>query len=151
MGGPKELPKVETPDWLSDGAGEATAAETGESGDFTTVERAVIDEARTILSSPEFEAIKAAHAAGEGVLVEVGGRTIQYEPGMPAAGFTLFEEDAFVMGREAFATPEEPAKTVLHELHRLATSQAADGVHGELVTKETASAFEFAERAVEEL
>ncbi len=152
MGGPEELPKIESPDWLAGdgGAGDDGGGDDG-GGDFSEIELAVIDEARTILESPEFEQIRAAHEAGEVLIVEIDGRIIQYEPGLPASGMTLFGENGFLMGREAFRNEEEPKKTVLHELYRLKTSEAASGVGGELAQQETQATFDFAERAVKEL
>jgi len=60
---------------------------------------------------------------------------------------TLFGENGFVLGREAFASEAELTQTLLHETYRLSTSQAAAGVSGGLATSETASAAGFAGRA----
>lgn len=70
-----------------------------------------------------------------------------YEPGLPSSGFTLFGEHGFAMGPEAFANEAETGKTVLHEMHRLSTSQAASGVSAGLASSETQSAFDFANNA----
>lgn len=83
--------------------------------------------------------------------VKIGDRVIQYEPGLPASGMTMFGENGFLIGKEAFASSDELGKTVLHELHRLNTSASATGVSGALATKETQAAFEFAQRAIGEL
>jgi len=114
---------------------------------FTGVESRTIHEARAILNSPEMSKVKAAHAAGDSVTVNIGGRVIQYEPGLPASGMTMFGENGFLIGREAFASEAELNKTVLHELHRLNTSASSGGVSGDLATEETQAAFDFAERA----
>lgn len=119
------------------------AAESG----FSAAERGVIGEARTIVSSPEMAQLEAAHAAGEPLAVNVGGRLIQYEPGLPASGMTMFGENGFLMGREAFTSTLERNQTVLHELHRLTFSNSANGVSGALATQETQAAFDFAARA----
>jgi DNA-directed RNA polymerase subunit RPC12/RpoP len=68
--------------------------------------------------------IRAAFKAGRSVTVKIAGRIIQYEPGLPASGMTMFGENGFLIGREAFTSEAELAKTVLHELYRLTTSTA---------------------------
>ncbi|RDI59036.1 WXG100-like domain-containing protein [Nocardia pseudobrasiliensis] len=108
-------------------------------------ERAVALSARDIFTSPEFEAIRAAQAEGKAAEVTINGTKVLYEPDLPASGFTLFGEHGFVIGREAFTSEAELAKTVAHESHRLATSSSASGVSGELATNETDAAFNFAE------
>ena len=81
--------------------------------------------------------------------MEVGGRIIQYEPSLTTSGMTMFGENGFVIGREAFASEAEFTKTVLHELYRLSTSQLTRGAaaSGELAASETKAAYDFAERA----
>ncbi len=76
---------------------------------------------------------------------------IQYEPGLPASGMTMFGENGFLIGREAFASPQEFQQTILHELHRLTTSQSSTGVSGALATQETKAAADFAAQTVEAL
>jgi hypothetical protein len=61
---------------------------------------------------------------------------------------TMFGENGFLIGREAFASQSELGKTVLHELYRLGTSASGSGVSGGLATSETAAAFDFSERAI---
>lgn len=116
---------------------------------FSAPETAVIRETQRILRSPEMAQIRAAQAAGESVTVRVGGRVIQYEPGLPASGMTMFGENGFLIGREAFATEAELTKTLLHELYRLSTSSIGRGAGatGAAATSETQAAFQFAERA----
>jgi hypothetical protein len=107
----------------------AAATEAG----FTAEEAGIIAEANSILSSAEMAQIVEAHSAGESVIVEIAGRTIQYEPGLPASGMTMFGEDGFIIGNEAFSTEGELARTVLHELQRLGTSAIPEGgVTGEV-------------------
>jgi hypothetical protein len=132
-------------------AGTALAA--GASGQvvsgFNAAESAIIQEAGGILGAAEFGALRAAHEAGQSMMVRIGGRVVQYEPGLPASGMTMFGDNGFLIGREAFASSAELAKTVLHELYRLENSSAAAvGVCSELAAKETAAAFGFAERAI---
>ncbi|MDM0064789.1 DUF637 domain-containing protein [Variovorax sp. J22G21] len=115
---------------------------------FTAIESATIREAQSILSSTAIVQIEAAHATGQPAAVVVGGRLIQYEPGLPASGMTLFGENGFLIGREAFASAQEFQQTILHELYRLNTSAASAGVSGTLATRETADAATFAARAV---
>lgn len=92
--------------------------------------------------------LRAAFEAG-GAELNIGGRTILVDPGAPVSGMTLFGENGFLVGREAFVTDAELTKTLLHETYRLTTSQAASGVSGSLATSETNAAFTFAERAFE--
>ncbi len=63
----------------------------------------------------------------------------------------MFGENGFLIGNEAFTSSAELSKTVLHELYRLNTSASAAGVSAELAAQETKAAFEFANRAYEEL
>jgi len=65
---------------------------------------------------------------------------------LPASGFTLFEENAFVIGKEAFKSQAELNKTLLHELYRLNTSGAKSArVSRASAAAETKSAATFAE------
>jgi hypothetical protein len=119
-----------------------------------TTEEAIVAEVRAILASGALAQIRAARAAGHGAAVQVGRRRIQYEPALPASGMTMFGQDGFVIGREAFASEAELVKTLLHELYRLATSSAGRGVIPQQATSmqkvvagETKAAADFAERA----
>ncbi|MBB5865791.1 adhesin HecA-like repeat protein [Xanthomonas arboricola] len=114
---------------------------------FTVVESKVFEEAGSIVRSDELAKIEAAHRQGVALEVTVSGRKIMYEPGMPASGMTMFGEDGFIIGRDAFKSQGELQKTILHELHRLNTSASSVGVTGPLAAKETDEAFNFAERA----
>jgi hypothetical protein len=115
---------------------------------FNAVESQVINEAQQIRSSPQLKQLEVAFKAGRPAVVNIGGRVIQYEPNLPASGMSSFGEKNFYIGREAFRSTRELQKTVLHELHRLATSQSAGGVTAELVSKETDAARAFADKAV---
>ncbi|HKT00713.1 MAG TPA: hypothetical protein VJT31_14375 [Rugosimonospora sp.] len=124
----------------------AAAVEAG----FTAEEAGIIAEANGIMESAEMAQIVEAQAAGESTVVEVAGRIIQYEPGLPASGMTMFGENGFLIGNEAFASEGELARTVLHELFRLTTSVAPEsGVTGATAASETEAAFSFASRAYE--
>jgi hypothetical protein len=120
---------------------------------FSKTESAIIHEAQTILRSPKMATIRAAHEAGHGVTVKIGNRLIQYEPALNSSGLSMFGENGFLIGNQAFSSKAELTKTVLHELHRLYTSAATKGgaVSGALVKQETRSAFEFAEKAYKAL
>lgn len=118
---------------------------------FNAVESNIINEAKTMINSSEFAQIKAAHRAGQSVTVNIGGRIIQYEPGLNASGMTMFGENGFLIGNEAFTSSGELSKTVLHELYRLNTSANSAGVSAELAAQETKAAFDFAEKAIKEL
>lgn len=92
--------------------------------------------------------LREAFEAG-GAELRIGGRTILVDPGIPSSGFTLFGENGFAVGREAFVSDAELTKTLLHETYRLEFSRAAAGVSGELAAAETNAAFTFADRAFE--
>ncbi|MDC0709849.1 hypothetical protein POL68_15355 [Stigmatella sp. ncwal1] len=116
---------------------------------FAATEQSIIVEARRILSSSAFMRIREAQAAGKGVIVRINGRLIQYEPSAPCSGMTLFGENGFLLGREAFRSEAEVVKTLLHELHRLTTSVVqSEGVTMATVHSETQAAKVFADRAV---
>jgi hypothetical protein len=118
---------------------------------FNAVESKIINEAKKIINSSEFAKIKDAHKAGQSVTVNIEGRIIQYEPELNASGMTMFGENGFLIGNEAFTSNAELSKTVLHELYRLNTSVSATGVSAELAAQETNAAFDFAIRAFKEL
>jgi LysM repeat protein len=124
----------------------AAAADTALAG-FSATEKGIIAEARQVMSSPEMMQIRHAQALGKPVILKIGGRLIQYEPGFPFSGMTNFGENGFLLGREAFTSETELTKTVLHELYRLTTSVARDTGGGGLNNAETKAAFEFADRA----
>jgi hypothetical protein len=66
---------------------------------------------KRILASPEIEKVREAYAsAEEGVVVRIGGRRIQYVPGMNVSGMTDFEENGFFIGRDAFKSKTNSAK-----------------------------------------
>ncbi len=115
---------------------------------LSTAEWGVVGEARSILAAPEFAQLQAAYEAGDSVVVNIGGRLIQYEPGLPASGMTMFGENGFIMGQEAFVSTDEAAQTVLHELYRLTFTESSAGVLGQLATQETNAAFNFAAKAL---
>lgn len=60
---------------------------------FTGTETKIINEAKEVINSPAFAQIKAANEAGKSVTVNIGGKVIQYEPGLPASGMTMFGEN----------------------------------------------------------
>jgi len=127
-------------------AGKQTVATNVYSG-FTTVESGIIHEANGVLKSPDFRKIIEGYEMKQPVIIKVEGKTIQYEPQLPSSGMTMFGENGFVIGPEAFKSSVEMEKTVLHELHRLKTTVSGNGVSGELASQETQAAFDFAERA----
>jgi hypothetical protein len=111
---------------------------------FSAAELGVVNEVKGI----PLGQLRSAFEAG-GAELNIGGRTILVDPGAPVSGMTLFGENGFLLGREAFVTDAELTKTLLHETYRLTTSQAAAGVSGSLATSETNAAFTFAQRAFE--
>ncbi len=118
-------------------------------GNIGAIEQQIVAEVRTILESNHLQTIRNAHRTGESVTVNIGGRIIQYEPGLPGSGMTMFGENGFLIGPRAFASEEELIKTLLHELHRLNTSSVATGggVSSAVAADETRAAFNFAENA----
>jgi hypothetical protein len=64
---------------------------------------------------------------------------------------TMFEENGFLIGSEAFGSSAELGKTILHELYRLSTSVSSRGVSSDLAAREAGAAAGFAERAFGEL
>lgn len=113
---------------------------------FTSQEIKIINEANSIMKSKKL--LTETFNSGIGTELKIAGRTIIVEPQAPMSGMTLFEENAFVIGKEAFSNSSELGKTILHELHRLHTSilRGKTGTQG-LVSKETAAAANFAEKA----
>ena len=114
---------------------------------FTQTETKIINEAQGILDSKTMGQIQQAHSKGQPVTVVINGRIIQYEPNLPGSGMTMFGDDGFFIGPEAFKSKAELQKTVLHELYRLNTSNAANGVSEALASQETKAAYSFAEKA----
>lgn len=116
---------------------------------FTTEEQAIITEAKQIYSSSEFAQIKAAKQAGKTLRVTINGRTIQYQPGLPFSGMTWVEQNGFVISDDAFASDDETARTIAHELYRLKTGKAlAQGeINQEAAAAETKAAYDFAQLA----
>jgi hypothetical protein len=61
---------------------------------------------------------------------------------------TMFGENGFLIGNEAFQSEAELTKTLLHELHRLSTSNVqVSGANAGSAAAETEAAFRFAEKA----
>ena len=58
----------------------------------SATEKGIIAEARQVMSAPEMMQIRHAQALGKPVILKIGGRLIQYEPGFPFSGITNFEE-----------------------------------------------------------
>jgi hypothetical protein len=85
--------------------------------------------------------------AGEAKELKIAGQTILVEPDAPISGMTLQGEKAFVLGKEAFESQAELAKTVLHEMYRL-TFQDGTAASGASAAS-TGAAASFAERAYE--
>lgn len=130
----------------AEGAAEAAAGAADAA--FSALEKGIVNEVQSILSSSEMNALRAAYEAGESAEVTIGGRTVLFEPSLPGSGFSLFGEEGFVIGRQAFASEAELTKTLLHELYRLGTSSALEsGVSAATASAETDAAFSFAERA----
>lgn len=106
-------------------------------------------EAHEILTSKAFATLKAAYGAGQSAEVVIGGRTILVDPALEFAGMTLRGENGFVLGKHAFSSTSDLAKTVLHELYRL---EILSGAGTAAVARvETNAAAAFADDAAEVL
>lgn len=114
---------------------------------FNPSDSQIIHETKDILNSDEMLKIKQAYQDNQSIVVNVKGRMIQYEPALPASGMTMFGENGFLIGREAFKSQTELNKTILHLLHLLNTSSLKTGISGETASKATRSAFNFSEKA----
>lgn len=115
---------------------------------FTATENVVIREVRGMLASEKLHILREAYKAGKPARVLINGRTVQYEPELLASGMTMFGENGFYIGPKAFSSSAELTKTLLHELHRLATRTIRTGGASQAgVTTETEAAFALAERA----
>jgi RHS repeat-associated protein len=139
--------KATTDSRIAAAAVDTAAAEGASSGaglGLSSAETSALEQGTSIFGSDELGALRAAHTAGRSAEVQVGGVNIVYEPGLNASGMTLFGERGFVLGREAFGSNDELAKTVLHELYRLGTSESASGLSAGLASVETKSAAQFA-------
>ncbi|MDR2776772.1 MAG: hypothetical protein LBB17_01865, partial [Puniceicoccales bacterium] len=132
----------------SQGAGEAlrTSGTGKKLPKLTELESKIIAEANGIFNSKEIDLLRTAHMENKPLTVKINGRLVQYEPELPYSGLTMFGENGFLMGKEAFSSIPELKKTLLHELHRLHTSKLSAGVNAHLVVIETDSAFNFAEK-----
>lgn len=117
---------------------------------FSASERAIIRESATILSSAEFGAIRAAHAAGTSTIVNIGGRTIQYEAGVTVGNaMTNQAGNGFALFGGAFASEAELATAVATELFRLQSGTLGRAAAGGYAADATAAAYGFSERAAE--
>jgi RHS repeat-associated protein len=116
---------------------------------FTEAESAIISETSSILKSPGMDVLRKAYANGTSAEVQIGTRTILYEPGLKSSGFSLAGENGFVIGAEGFSSSAELTKTVLHEIYRI--EQTSVGITGSAsaasASTSTQSAFSFAEKA----
>jgi RHS repeat-associated protein len=123
-------------------AAAAGATARANADEFSPAEMAVVEAVKKIPLGQLQEAFDAG-----GAELSVDGRTILVDPGVPSSGFSLFGEDGFVVGNEAFSSEAELTKTLLHETYRLAMTQSAGGLSQGLATSETQDAADFAERA----
>lgn len=112
-------------------------------------EQKIIHEVKHILSTNPFQALCTAFKQGISHTEAINGRVIQVDPELPFSGMTLFKENGFVLGKEAFKGKEELIKTLLHEIYRLEKSAIgkAGRASQEEITEETKAAFEFAEKS----
>ena len=110
----------------------------------------IIHEVKNILQTHQFQTLCNVFFKGITHTEIINGRTIQVEPELPFSGMTLFKENGFVLGKEAFASKDELIKTLLHEIYRLETSVIGktENATQEIITQETKAAREFAEKGL---
>ncbi len=122
---------------------------------FTSSEREIIIEVKSILNSSEFDALRKAAKEGRQDSVKINGRTLTFEPDIPSGkGFyaiTNSETMGFHLGIDAFQNQEELIKTLLHELHRLKFSDVVKtgSANKEIATFTTKNANDFANEVYE--
>jgi hypothetical protein len=107
----------------------------------------VISQSALILKEGGNELV-AAFESGEAQELTIAGQEILVQPDLPVSGMTLQGENAFVPGRDAFASGDELAKTILHEMFRLAF-QVGTSASGAEAASTTKAAGGFAEAAFE--
>jgi hypothetical protein len=101
------------------------------------------------VNGPNFARLQDAFRSGVFSEFKMGGRTVLVEPGHPYSGLSLFGENGYVLGREAFSSSDELIKTLLHETYRLETSAVRS--RGSVVAgPETQATYDFVERVFEE-
>jgi hypothetical protein len=105
----------------------------------------VMLQAAKILRSSGMQELRAAAAEGVSATASIAGRVVTYDPA-PISGMTNFAENTFHLGANAFKSEAELAKTVLHELYRLAAG-AGGSATGAAATAQTSAAAGFAEKA----
>jgi hypothetical protein len=93
--------------------------------------------------------LRSAFQNGVSAEVNIGGRTILYEPGWTYSNaMTLSGEGGFMLGPGAFASEGELCRSVLQELYRLTTSVGLrQGLSAPAAASETGAAAGFAEAA----
>lgn len=113
---------------------------------FSAADLGIFKEAAQIYRSPKLNEIRKAFASGKEAGVEIGEYSINYAPGLPAAGMSLTAYGkAFVVGPEAFTSELEFARTIAQESYRVATLSGT--ASPELASKLTKLAEEFARKA----
>lgn len=114
------------------------------------LEEKIVQEVIFILSSQQLQTLCNCLQQGIPHTEIINDRIIQVEPQAPFSGMTLFAENGFVLGKEAFISKEELIKTLLHEIYRLETSaiRKTGNATQEIVTGETKAASEFVDKAI---
>jgi hypothetical protein len=121
----------------------------GTTGAFTFTELGIIGQAEGVLQSSAMNTLRSAFQNGVSAEVNIGGRTILYEPGWTYSNaMTLSGEGGFMLGPGAFASEGELCRSVLQELYRLTTSVGLrQGLSAPAAASETGAAAGFAEAA----
>jgi len=121
---------------------------------FSSSEQVTMQQAESMLRSPGMHAL--GNAAEQGLVrsVEISGVSVTVDPGLSGGGrmgMTNTEVGGFILAPEAFGSQAILAETVLHELHRVNSSEALPaGQHsGQSAAQETERAATFARRARE--
>jgi hypothetical protein len=115
---------------------------------LSAVDRRVLAEATRFLKPEVLQKIEKAFASGQFTEIMINNRPVSIDPMNPYhySGFTNFQTGGFSLGPAAIESPEELRKSILHELHRLNTSQAATGISQEIAAGETKAAQSWADR-----
>ncbi len=125
----------------------------GISNIFSDAELGVIEDARSILDSGDFQKLREAAEKGEFAEISVGGLNIKLEPDFmsdPSTRAMTFGDDFILNPLTITQQPhEELVKTILHELHRLNFSEVVkkQSINPNSASTTTREAYEFAEEA----
>jgi RHS repeat-associated protein len=114
---------------------------------FLADEWEIIIETRQIIASPEFGQLRNAARSGNVGQITVGGRLVQFEPGIKDFGLSFVGESDIYLGIAAFKSEPDLIKTMLHEIYRTRKGQGGvRGVSGTLAKEETIDTWNWVDR-----